>query len=185
MTGLSAKSFPHLGNSAGRIAKDPALAALNRLVLRARHPNRNERFEDARQMLDSLDGSLRAGRVRRRRAGLALAAVFLIGLALVALWRRPPSRVHVNFITEPYGARIVLDGEVLEDPLTGIEYTTPCSVPDLTARVHHVVFQGDESEEFDAGQIDFATTREVIGRFGVTAKPGERAAAAGTGEGDR
>jgi hypothetical protein len=185
MTGLSADSFPHLGPIAGEIAEDPILTALNRLVLRASHPDPRQRFADARQMLDSLETSLRAGQARRRRAGAALAAVFVIGLVVFGLWLRQPNRVHVNFITEPYGARILLDGEVLEDPATGIEYTTPCSVPNLTARVHHVVFQSDQSDEFDAGPIDFTTTREVIARFAAAAKPREHAVAIGTSESER
>ena len=102
---------------------------------------------------------------------MALAALLVIGLGVFGLWLGRPGRVHVNFITEPYGARIYIDEELLEDPATGSEYTTPCSVPNLTARPHHVVFRRAGSDDFDAGQIDFRQNREVIARMRAAAEP--------------
>ncbi|HUT88783.1 MAG TPA: protein kinase [Thermoguttaceae bacterium] len=165
MTAWPADSFPHLGEMAGKIAENPILATLNRLALRACYANRSQRFEDARKMLDSMEAWIRPGPTRRRAASVGLAALFVIGLGGFGIWLSQPSRVHVNFITEPYGARVLLDDKVLKDPTTGIECATPCSVPNLSAKPHHVVFQRDGSADFDVGQIDFATTREIIAQM--------------------
>ena len=43
---------------------------------------------------------------------------------------------------------------------------TPCTVDDLPARVHHVVFKHpDEATDNDAGEIDFARQRQIVARW--------------------
>ena len=87
---------------------------------------------------------------------------------LVALvcWPRGPEPVDVNFVTEePYfEATIFLDGRQLRRP-DGSPYTTPCTVEDLPAAVHHVVFKHDGLPDRDAGRIDFGEVRQIVARW--------------------
>jgi len=71
-----------------------------------------------------------------------------------------PASVDVSFITEPFEATIYLDGIPVLAP-SGDAYTTPCTVPNLPARAHRVTFKHESCEDFDAGEIDFAPTREI------------------------
>ncbi len=88
--------------------------------------------------------------------------MLLVG-ALVS-WAGQPPRVHVNFVTYPFEARISLDGEELSQS-DGTAYTTPCTVDDLPARVHRVVFRHNLREDLDIGRVDFAKRRQVVGHW--------------------
>jgi hypothetical protein len=163
-TGLPAESFPRWSAEAIRARQHPILLALNRLVLRACQPDPRRRFQDAREMLDAPTELKAHARARRRRpvkllAGVAACLVATASLA-VALLQGPARRVDVSFITTPFEAEIYLDGNRLADS-QGMPYKTPCTVPDLPARVHHVVFRKAGYPDLAAGSVDFAQEREV------------------------
>jgi len=173
ISGLAADRFPRLGSRAHEVVKDPVLSRLNRLVLRACQPDPQERFQDAGRMLAHLTSeppwTARPARIRRLVAASIACVLLAIPLAMLAFWLGwfelgAPRQVEVNFITEPFNATIHLDG-VLQKKLDGTPYLTPCTIPDLPARVHHTVFRCEGLEELDAGEIDFATTGEIIARW--------------------
>jgi len=173
LTGLPADCFPRLGERAAEVAQDTILQALNRLVLRACQANPRQRFANAGEMLAQLTApqGQPATRQRWRRPVLVALACLLAAIALAAValvkttfWPGRVERVEVNFITEPFEATIYLDGSPLLQP-DDSPYTTPCTVPDLPAQVHHVVFQHEGLGDLDAGPIDFAKTREVTARW--------------------
>jgi hypothetical protein len=47
----------------------------------------------------------------------------------------------------------------------GTPFRTPCTVPDVPARIHVLVFTHGERGELEAGEIDFATKRQVVARW--------------------
>ena len=61
-------------------------------------------------------------------------------LGIFGGWPTRQERVLINFITIPFEATIQLDGSQLLKA-DGTPYTTPCTIPDLTAGVHHVVLK--------------------------------------------
>jgi serine/threonine protein kinase len=165
VTGMAAEDFPSPGARARTIAESPILTMLNRLVLRACEPDPSRRFADASAMLAEMTMPISAAATVTTR-GRRIAAVVLVGLlvagslAVYKLWPTMSGGIAVNFITEPYEATIQLDGKPLVDR-DGVPFTTPCTVPDLPSGVHHVVFQHGARGSLDAGEIDFAKTREV------------------------
>jgi eukaryotic-like serine/threonine-protein kinase len=165
LTGLPAESFPRLGQRGREIADDRILRRLNRMALRACQNDPQARYADARQMLAELDAP-KPKAARRSRRGLAIAVlgVLLVAALAVALWPREPPRVEVNFITRPFEATIELDGRLLVQP-DGSPYTTPCTVPDLSAAEHQTVFKHEGLDDLDAGQVNFAETREIVARW--------------------
>ena len=78
--------------------------------------------------------------------------------------------MDVNFITVPYEAEILLDGERLEDA-AGKPYRTPCTVPGLSTGSHNVIFRRPGLADHDAGRIDFSTQREVIAQWDTVPGP--------------
>jgi serine/threonine protein kinase len=169
LTGRPASCLPRLGDRARAIAAEPRLRVLNRLALRACQPEPQQRFADARAMLDALDAAdpERAARLTRSRrwvVGWIAAAVAVLLMVAIGLWMARPPRVSVNFITYPFEATIHLDGRRLEQP-GRTPYRTPCTVPNLPARPYHVVFKHDGREDLDAGRIDFAEHRQIVGSW--------------------
>lgn len=163
LTGLPAEQFPSLGQRVHQVGEDPELARLNQLVLRACDPDPNRRFADAGQMLSELTAPQPSKRWRtsRRRvlAGLAVWAVVAAGF-----WTVRPTRVDVNFATDPFEAMILLDGQLLHAP-DGTPYRTPCTVPGLLGGIHRVVFQwDDQNENVDAGAVDLSHARQITAR---------------------
>ena len=164
LSGLSAESFPRLGERAKEIAGNPDLVNLARLTLAACQPDPQQRFPDARTMLAELEeqgaGSAthRARTPRRLAAGVA-ALVIALGL-VVGVWPTSPERVHVNFITDPFEATIYLDDELQVDQ-NQEPYKTPCTIEDLPAQVHRVVFKHDGRQDLDIGEIDLADTQQI------------------------
>jgi serine/threonine protein kinase len=172
VTGLPAESFPRLGDRAEVVAKTPLLCSLIRIALAACQPDPQQRFQDARQMLAELAAGQQAiviGQARSRRQFIATAAASVLVPLLGALtwWVTRPPLVHINFATYPFEATILLDGVPLRDA-DGNPYTTPCTVDAIPAGVHHVVFQREGRGDLDLGPIDFASTRQIVGRW-----PGE------------
>ena len=167
-TGMSAESFPRLGQRGKEIADDRVLCRLNRLVLRACQGDPHGRYADAGEMLMALDlPELKTKRRLRRRLAIALTAVFLLAALVIGLWPARPLRVEVNFITEPFEATIEIDGVLLLKP-DGSPYTTPCTVSDLSAADHNTIFKHKGLDDLDAGRIDFKQTRELVARWAVS-----------------
>jgi serine/threonine protein kinase len=179
LTGLPADRFPHLGRRANELAECPKLRSLLRTMLRAGQSDPELRFRDASPMLTELNNDAEppasAKRTFSRRLVVSLVGgVVVVGL-LIAAWQAwPPaggvpgeaSRVHVNFVTEKpfFDAHILLDGELQKKP-DGAPYMTPCTIPDLPSRSHEVSFRLDGQEDLDAGRIDFAETRHIVGHW--------------------
>jgi len=169
ITGRPAERFPRLSKTASRVAGNPTLRALNRLSLRACQRDPKRRFPNAEAMLAQMQASdprlvAKRRRVRRRILASIAGSVVLLSSGAAVWWATRPPLVPVNFLTTPFEARIYLDGELLTDPQE-IPYTTPCTVPDVPACSHHVVFRHDERGELDVGEIDFAKHRQVWGRW--------------------
>jgi serine/threonine protein kinase len=166
ITGLPADSFPRPGDRAREAVENPILGALSRVALRACEPDPRQRFRDARQMLAELERGEPQPAARRagsRRLTITLAAFLLLmvsGVAVVGLWATRPSRVHVNFVTHPFEATIYLDGKVQEDA-NGDLCKTPCTIENLPARVHHVVFEHAERGTLEAGHRNFAKEHRI------------------------
>jgi hypothetical protein len=164
LTGLPAREFPRLPGEA-LAGADASFEALNRLVLRACQADPDRRYGDAREMLRSGEAFRARARRRATRTGrrIALGAAALIAIAAAAWagWQMlAPRGVDVNFITVPYEAEIYLDGEPAVDD-RGRAYRTPCTIPRLPERVHHVAFKLPGRRDLVAGNVDFATQREV------------------------
>ena len=137
-------------------------------------------------MIAALSADSSTARPRRRHSLLLLAggAACTVGLVIAGtLWlglrdstqpaaRQPiqaaPSTVEsvdVNFLTEkPYfDAKVYLNGRLLEGP--DGPYTTPETVEGLPAEPHVVVFKLEGMPDLELGTIDFAQTRQVVGRW--------------------
>ncbi len=183
LTGLPADSFPRHGQRAAEAVENPTLGALNRLALRACHPDPQKRFRDAREMLAELEASQSetANRAAGFRGKLIAALAVVVALGLVgAWWATRPRRVHVNFVTHPFEATVLLNGMLQTDD-AGNPYRTPCTIKDLPARVHHVTFEHDELGRLDAGQWDFSSQRRVEKRWDPRAGRGAVGGPAGPG----
>jgi serine/threonine protein kinase len=182
ITGSPVSRFPALQSRAKAILADGRLSALNRLAVKACDPDRNARFADASEMLEELErllgseGAAAAARSNktpvdplrrfRRRMLIALSSgLGLLGVAWFAWWSfAGPSRVDVNFITDRFDATIWMDAQPLRD-VEGTPYTTPCTVPGLTAGMHDVVFKHPGLADLEVGRIDFSKTREIVAHW--------------------
>jgi serine/threonine protein kinase len=178
ITGLPPSCFPSLGEHSATFADNPLLLNLNRLVLRASQPDPDARFQNAREMLHELTRPEPASprRFFRRSGWIGIsAACLLLTLAILTIgrWPRPQERISVNFVTEPSEATIELDGTQLLKP-DGTPYTTPCTVPNLPAGIHRVIFKHEPWKDLDMGQIDFRDRRDSELRR--NSEPGHRAA---------
>ncbi len=169
ITGLPAESFPRPGDGAEEAVDSLILGTLNRVVLQACEPDPQRRFRDAPEMLAELQRSEsrdtdHAAEPRGWVIGLA-ACVVVAGFVAMGFWLGRPSRVHVNFVTDPFEATIYLDDELLVDE-RGNPYTTPCTVEDLPARVCRVVFKHDDKrEDKDMGPRDLAKQTRIEARW--------------------
>jgi serine/threonine protein kinase len=167
ITGLPADDFPSLGRQAQRVRSDPLLSALLRLVLCACEAEPQRRPVDARAMLaelTTLDGAARP--LPRRLLLGTIGAVALCAAGTWAAWMfvTPHGEpCEVSFITEPYEAKIYVDGVLQCDP-EGNAYTTPCTVPNLRARSCRVEFEWAGLPRWDAGLYDFAQTQQIMRR---------------------
>jgi serine/threonine protein kinase len=163
ITGLPVDDFPRLDNRAAEIAADARLTRLLSLVLQACEREPMQRFADARRMLAALDEPLKMpGRRPKRRTAIA-ACIALVSATLWAGWISIPQRVTVNFITDPYEAKVLLDDKLLANP-DGTPYRTPCTVENLPSGTHRIAFQREGLPRWDAGEYDFTTTRQIVSR---------------------
>jgi serine/threonine protein kinase len=162
VTGWPADQFPQLGPRAAQIAADERLSALVRLSLRACQADPTRRYQSAGEMLAALQRPKR-DRTKRpwRRNSLLVAGVCALAAALLpaALIRRPPS-LRANFVSQPYGATVFVDGKPLLD-LNGAPLTTPCTADNLPPGEHRVLLRLPLREDADAGTINFATAQQV------------------------
>ena len=175
LTGLPAERFPSLGDRLGQIAAEAPLARLNRLVLRACDSDPSRRFRNAQEMLDELTAAETPPARLRRRGWLGLAAVTAATVVVLLFWTHGPPP-GVNFVTEPYEAKIYVDGQILQTP-DGTAYRTPCTIRDLPAGPHRLVFQWDADGDpfsrvpfdgkMDAGTVNFAKNRQITARAGA------------------
>lgn len=175
ITGFPAERFPCLGETAREVRENPALATLNRLVLKACQPDPDDRYRDAQQMLADLETAEPKTALSSRRWWIHVAVsvtclIVPLAVAAWALWPTRVPRVNVNFISEPFEATIYLDGKTLPSP-DGSSYQTPCTILNLPARSHHVVLEHDRLGELDVGQVDFAETREIVARWSPKSSP--------------
>ena len=175
ITGLPADSFPRPGETAAAAVETPILGALSRVALRACERDPQQRFRDAREMLAELQPSetqTPAERTEspRRIISTIVCVLILWSMAAVVFWASRPSRVHVNFVTDPFEATIYVDNVLLldenEDP-----YTTPCTVENLQAGVHRVGFKHPGLDDLDLGPRDFAKQRRIEGRWKSKPRP--------------
>lgn len=169
ITGRPAGRFPRLSKNASQVANHPLLRVLNRLSLRACQRDPERRFSDAQAMLAEMRASdprhaAKRRRTRRRVLALVGGGTLMLASGGLAWWATRPPLVEVNFLTVPFEATVYLDDELLKDP-NGTPYRTPCSVPDVPARIHYVIFQHDELGELDAGRINFSENRQIWGRW--------------------
>jgi len=169
ITGLPAECFPRPGDGAEEAVDNAILGVLNRVVLRACEPDPQRRFRDAREMLAELERSEsratdRRAKSRRWILGSA-ASVVVASLAALGFWISRPSRVYVNFVTDPFEATIYLDDVLLVDE-RGEPYTTPCTVDDLPAIICRVVFKHDDRQkDLDLGPRDLAEQTRIEARW--------------------
>ena len=85
-------------------------------------------------------------------------------MGLPASLYRQTDGVAVSFITDPLGAEILVDGQVLASP-DGVPYRTPVTVPNLPSGEHEVVFRHAGRPDLAVGRIRFGATLEVEARF--------------------
>lgn len=171
VTGWPADRFPHLGKRATEIASHPILRQLIRLTLETCQNDPQQRPEHASQLLSELNGleDLCACPTPKNRNRVVFAAeslaivlvVIIAGVLFIPRGNKP-----INFITEApfFEATITVDGQRLDKP-DGTPYTTPCTLSDLKPGVHHVIFNHPQQGDLDVGTIDFAQTRQIIGRW--------------------
>ncbi len=181
LTGLPARRFPTLAGRADAIRCDHDLAVLNCLALTACQRDPEHRPADAPAMAELFDELIHHGSetwYQRPIVRLAVLGFVLLAFAVTigSILDRTRSRrsatpapavagsetneVAVSFITDPFEAEIVVDGQVLRAP-DGSAYRTPVTVPNLPPGEHEVIFRRPGIPDLPAGQIDFTTTGEV------------------------
>jgi hypothetical protein len=175
LTGLPASAFPRWSSDALEERRNPVLAALNRVVLRACQPEPEKRLQDARAMLDALASAKHTATPSRARTvtrvAVGLGAALVVAAAVTGSWwsgmggkSAGSELTNVNFITMPFEADIYLDGTRAVDP-QGMPYRTPCTVTALPMRPHRVVFKKNGLPDLDVGVVDFSRQREVQGSW--------------------
>lgn len=168
-SGLPADCFPRPGQRAEQFLTDPLLAALMRTVLRACEPEPQNRFANASQMLDEFETLASTAKVRRSAKSRFIAAavgglVVVAALTISVLWLNRPRLVHVNFVTRPFEATVWLDDELQVDE-NGKPYKTPCTIENLPARPHRVVFRREGATDVVIDSADFAKNRRIAGEL--------------------
>ena len=177
ITGYCVERFPQLSDRADDVGEDATLSALLRVCLDACQRAPEDRFGDASVMLGALERSIdgAAKPVRwLRRVVLVMACVLVAGVLIwggIRVFDGPSvpgpaetSRVHVNFVSYPFGATVLLDGEPLLDE-KGQPATTPCTIEGVPARSHDVVFRYGDLPDLEMGAIDFDGQRQVVGSW--------------------
>ncbi len=178
LTGWPVERFPQLGDRAECVASDPVSCSLLQVLLDACQPCPEDRYADASAMLAALETSRtpKAHRAPRFVFPAVAAAALFIAAVFAWKWAQPPgtpqapvgtnaSLVHVNFVTDPFGATVLLDGEVVLDD-DGSPVTTPCTVENLTARLHVVTFRHPDLPDMER-TIDFSRQRQIVESWSV------------------
>ena len=180
LTGLPAARFPTLASRAETIRADRQMAVLNRLALAAcqRDPDQRPKDADAMAWLrEDLLHEVQRTWFHSPAVRVIILGTILMVLALIVskLLDRAPivpdktplapaeteaNSIAVSFITTPFEAEILIDGQVLRKP-DGSPYLTPDTVPNLPPGEHDVLFRRQGSPDLPAGRIDFDVTREV------------------------
>lgn len=114
---------------------------------------------------DNISGQA-ARRPPRRRLFTALDAAVALTVGAWAAWMSAPPHedlCDVSSVTEPYEAKIYLDGVLQRDP-EGNAYTTPCTVYNLRAHTCRVEFEWTGHPRCDAGTYDLARTQQIVAR---------------------
>jgi len=167
ISSLPVDDFPTLGRRADEVRRNPTLAGLVRLVLHACEREPERRPADARETLRELPvpGQSTRRSHRRRLVAAVSVAVLLAAVAWPAWMFATGYRAlcDVSFVTEPYEAKIYLDGVLQRDP-EGNAYTTPCTVRDLGARTCRVEFEWAGRPRCDAGTYNLARTQQIVVR---------------------
>ncbi len=192
LSGLPVDEFPRLGGQSKRIGDSPILAGLLRLVLRACERESEHRPADARAMLAELATPVGAILRRPRRPLVAIGAIAVLAIVAAGVWiyrekaggnsgqatenaatadsekttaTGAPRLVDVSFVTDPFEARIYLDGKLLRKP-DREPYTTPCTVNGLPARTCRVAFQVDDQPRWEAkgGPYDLRRIRQIVSK---------------------
>lgn len=177
ITGCPVERFPQLGDRADEIANDPTLSALLRLTLDACQTSPEDRCPNAPAMLAALDQMLNSGDHPprfRRRVIVGMAGIVAMAVIFLTAFRQPEPRkvepaekvnlVHVNFVSYPFGATVLLDGKILRNA-QGDPLTTPCTIEELSASPHEVVLRHPDMPDLELGTIDFAERRQVVGAW--------------------
>ena len=177
-TGYPVERFPQLGDRADFVASDPVSCSLLQVFLDACHPCPEDRYADASAMLAALETS-RTPKAHRAPPWIFLAvavAVLFIAALFVWKWEQPPGTphappganaalVHVNFVTDPFGATVLLNGEVVVDD-DGNPVTTPCTIESLEARPYVVTFRHPDLPDMER-TIDFSQQRQIVESWSV------------------
>lgn len=172
LTGYPVELFPQLGERAREIASVPSLSLLLTLVLDACRPSPKDRFSNACAMLTALDKPRITGATSAHAPVRVIALSAILMMVVLASWTflsrpvsappQPPAvpQVHVNFVTDPFGAMVLIEGQVVLDG-EGRPVTTPCTIDNLPARPHSVVFRHPDLPDLRR-TIDFGRQRQVV-----------------------
>ncbi len=168
ISGLPVNDFPRLGHQANCVRNNLALAKLLRLVLHACERVPERRPVDAQAMLAEL---AMPGQIARpspgRRLLWAICTAAMVAMGTLAAWNfssSPEGVCDVSFVTQPYEAKIYLDGVLQCDP-KGNAYTTPCTVRNLRTRTCRVEFEYAELPRWDAGTYDLVRTKQIVAHY--------------------
>ena len=177
ITGHCVERFPQLADRADDVGADAALSALLRVCLDACQRGPEDRFADASVMFAALERSIDGAAEpvwSLRRVSIAVACVLVAGVLVWGGMRvfdraavqvpAATSRVHVNFVSYPFGATVLLDGETVLDE-EGQPATTPCTIEGLPACSHDVVFRYGDLPDLEMGAVDFGGQRQVVGAW--------------------
>ncbi len=168
ISGMPVDRFPELGTMADEVTRDDNRCRLMRLSLWACQPRREDRPHSATGMLEELRkprSPQEPAHSASWRKGLgAVAAALMVASGILAYTRWPVERVHVNFTSTPFEARILLDGK-LQVNEAGVPVTTPCTIDDLPACPHRVTFDLPGHEPLDLGTVNFRETRQINARW--------------------
>jgi eukaryotic-like serine/threonine-protein kinase len=191
LSGLPVDEFPRLGSQSKRVGDSPALTALLRLVLQACERESEKRPADARAMLAELASPVGPDSRSPRRWLAAIGVIAVLAIMSASVWRyregtgansaataeelvadsqkpaaAPLSQfVDVSFVTDPFEARIYLDGKLLHNP-EGEPYTTPCTVKGLPARTCRIAFQINDEPPWEAegGPLDLGRIQQIVSK---------------------
>jgi len=165
LTGLPPGEFPRWPVDRIEWLKKPKIKEMNRIVLKSCS---SDRYSNAGEMLDDMT---QQSSYAKRRLGFhhhVLTAVFITLVTAIgcyfAIANAPPNTVSIDFVTQPFEAKILLDDQLLLRD-NGTPYRTPCTVRALPSGKHHITFQHPDMPDLEMGIIDLSNVIEVNGRW--------------------